>query len=247
MADDKIHNRVRALLRKAENTPFEEEAATFFAAAQRMIVKYAIDQEALWANDPTKREEIHTEDVAIKDRQAGAHYRRQILHQIAINNNCRVWYAPGSNRTTVCGFPSDTLFVTMLYQSVMSHMNFRMADALARHTAEGRNTKTFRKSFTVGFSDSICERLRETKREQMRYLRENLTSTGESTELVIRDRSKKVDDWVEQHMKLRQDSYTDTGKRDSAAMGAGYMAGKSADLSGGRGGSVGGGRKAIGR
>jgi len=246
-AREALHEKVRGLLKKAESTPYEEEAAAFFAKAQELVVKYAIDQEALWETDPTKREEIHTEDVEIKDKQAGSHYRRQIITRIALNNSCRVWYTPGADRTTVAGFPSDTLFVVMLYQSVITHMNFRMAFAMAQHTAEGRSTRTFRKSFTEGYSDRIVERLREQKNEQTRYLRTQQTTEGKGTDLVIRDRAQKVDDWVDANTRLGRGTYRDSGRSDHTAKGAGYMAGNSADLSGGRGGGLRKGNKAIGR
>lgn len=240
--NEQLHEKVRGLLRKAESTPYEEEAALFYNKAQELIVRYAIDQEALWATDPSKREEIHTEQITLKDKMAGSHYRRQILHRIAVNNNCRTWYTPGTDTSTVCGYPSDTMFVAMLYQSVMTHMNFRMADALARHTAEGRSTRTFRKSFTAGYSDRIVERLREMYTAQ----RNVFVAEGKGTDLVLRSRADKVDDWVDTHMRLSTGSYTDRGKHDSKAAGAGYLAGNSADLSGGRGGGLSRGKKALG-
>ena len=247
MANEALHEKVRGLLRKAEQTPFEEEAALFFKKAQELVVKYAIDEEALWANDPSRREEIHTETVEIKDKQAGSHYRRMILSQIATNNNCRVWYTPGKDQSTVAGYPSDTVFVIMLYSSVISHMNFSMAKAMARYTAEGRSTRTFRKDFTAGYSDRIVDRLVEMRREQLAYLRMQVTDTGKSTDLVLRDRSAKVDDWVNDNFHLSTGSYRDSGTRDHTARGAGNLAGATADLSGGRGQGVSDGRKAIGR
>ena len=46
---------------------------------------------------------------------------------------------------------------------------------------------------------------------------------------------------------LTSGTYRDSGRSDSRAKGAGYMAGNSADLSGGRGGGLSKGNKAIGR
>lgn len=246
MANEALHEKIRGLLKKAESTPYEEEAALFFKKAQELVVKYAIDEESLWANDPSRREEVHTETVEIKDKQAGSHYRRQILHRIAVNNNCRVWYTPGRDESTVAGYPSDTVFVMMLYSSVISHMNFSMAKAMARYTSEGRSTRTFRKDFTAGYSDRIVERLREMHEEQQAYLRTQHTDTGKSTDLVLRDRAAKVDEWVSDNFRLTTGSYRDSGTRDHQARGAGYMSGNSADLTGGRGQGVSGGRRQIG-
>ena len=241
MSTEKLHDKIRGLLRKAESTPYEEEAAVFFRKAQELIAKYAVDQEALWASDPSKREEIITVEITIIDKQAGSNYRRDMLNRIARNNRCRCWYIQGRDTSIIAGYPSDTAFVEMLYASIVTYMNFRLADAIAREERK-INGRTYRKEFTAGFATRINQRLAEQKQQIKDYVSEY---TG-STDLVLVDRERKVDQWVNENTNLvAAPTRYDTGKTDSRARGAGHMAANNADLSGGRGGTVKGGRKGI--
>ena len=238
MTDDRdaLFHKVRSLLKKAESTPYEQEAAAFFAKAQELVIKFAIDEEELWKNDPARREEIVTANIEIKDRAGGAESLRHILHQVAINSRCRMWYAPGESRSTVAGFSSDVLFTEMLFASIRAHLNFKYAMALAN----GRTShpKTFRISFCAGFADAINERLREHLKNQQEWMRNQPMTDGTSTDLVIRDRRQKVDDWVNDRVSLGRARRSSTTIRDTRAAGAGRVAAQTADLSGGRGGGL---------
>ena len=238
MSDDReaLFHKVRSLLKKAESTPFEEEAAAFFAKAQELTIKYAISEEQLWKNDPSKREEIITAEIEIKDRSGGADSLRAILHQVATNSRCRMWYTPGRNRSTIAGFSSDVLFAEMLFVSIRAHMNFKYAMSLA--TGMSSHPKTFRNSFCAGFADTICERLQEQLRNQQAWLNDHQTNTGQSSSLVIRDRRQKVDEWVNSTVRLGKARRSSTSIKDINALGAGRVAGMTADISGGRGKGV---------
>lgn len=233
---EKLFHKVRSLLKKAESTPFEEEAATFFAKAQELVIRYAIDEEALWKNDPSKREEIVTSEIEIKDRAGGADSLRHILNQVAKNSRCRMWYVPGGSKSVIAGFSSDVLFAEMLFVSIRAHMNFKYAMALA--TGRTSHPKTFRNSFCAGYSDMITERLREQLRNQEAWLQQQQTSTGTSQELVIRDRRTKVHDWVNERYSIGRGKSSTTVIKDRSAAGAGRVAAMTADITGGRGGSV---------
>src|SRR6266576_632804 len=124
---DKLYNKIRGLLRKAEGTDNEHEASSFYDKAQQLIMRYAIDEEQMWANDPDKRSKIETLDVVIMDRVTGADGKRTILHACAKANRCQMWYSPGRDRSTIAGYNSDALFVEMLYSSILTQMNFKMA------------------------------------------------------------------------------------------------------------------------
>lgn len=239
-----LFHKVRSLLKKAESTPFEEEAASFFAKAQELTIKYAIDEEALWKNDPDKREEIITSEIEIKDRAGGADAMRLILNQVATNSRCRMWYSPGRDRSTIAGFSSDVLFAEMLFVSIRAHMNFKYAMAFA--TNKTSHAKTFRNSFCMGFADSVTERLREHLANQKEWLNQQPMTEGKSQELVIRDRKQKVDDWVNETVQLGRARRSSTAIKDRSAAGAGRVAGMTADISGGRGKGVSNPRKQLG-
>jgi hypothetical protein len=170
---------------------------------------------------------------------------RHILHQVATNARCRMWYTQGANTSTVAGFSSDVLFTEMLFSSIRAYMNFRYAMALAH--GKTSHPKTFRNEFCAGFRDRIVERLKEQLLNQEAWLNDHQTSTGTSTSLVIRDRRRKVNDWVDERISLRSSRPKAEYVRDVNARAQGRIAAETADLSGGRGGKLRSARKELNR
>ncbi len=220
---------IRNLLRRAESTPFENEANECLRAATKMMTSLAIDEELLWANDPERRSKIEKQEFTIPDKKAGAQHRRIILNQIAQLNNCKMWYKPKLGISYVAGFPKDLLFVDMLYTSIITQMNFKMAMAQAVST---EHHKTFRTNFTIAFCDTICLRLVEFYAKNEAELD---TEYSGSQALVLVSRKKQVDKWVEAEIgKLRSAAVSSGGKYSPGARAAGELAGKTTDISAGR-------------
>lgn len=230
---ESLFHKVRQLLLKAEGTPFEEEAAAFMAKAQELMTRYAIDEETLWSSDPSRRTKIEEAVVIIEDRSSGAYNKRMLLFTIACNNSCRLWLTKGTGKNHIAGFPNDVLFVEMLYVSIGVQLNFAMANAMARMDVTG-NSRSFRRDFIAGFAERVIDRLEEAKLNADRALQ----GDGTSTELVLRDRRHKVDEWVSDHVPgLRPSNLSDRSQYNSARA-AGSIAAETADISGGRGGSL---------
>lgn len=225
-----LYNKIRGLLRKAEGTDNEHEAEAFYNKAQQLIMRYAVDQEAMWAADPQKRSKIETLDITIVDRATGTNEKRMILHACAKANRCRMWYSPGKDRATIAGYSSDLLFVEMLYSSVITQMNFKMAIGTAINSEI--HHKTFRNSFQIGFANRIWDRFNEMTRKNI----VDAENESPGTELVLADRGAKVDAWVAENIKLG--SARSSGKRN--VHGDAYSQGKSAanetDITGGKSG-----------
>lgn len=236
-----LYHKVRSLLKKAESTTIEAEANAFIQKAQELIMRHAIDEEALWANDPTKREHITTLDIEIQDRKQGAQEKRKILHSVASANRCRMWYKPGASVSTVAGYDTDLVFVEMLYRSIFVQMNFKMA--IAQAVSPHIHAKTFANSFLQGFSRRISERLAATTRKS--------TATVENEQagnsLVLLDRATKVSNWVDERIKLRTARTTQSSNVDYDAYSHGKRAADETDISGGRGTVTRGKQKQIGR
>src|SRR3954469_24189165 len=72
----KMFEKIRGLLRKAESTTFEQEANTFFAKAQELMLRYRIDEEALWKLDPERRANIDQIFITLRDRDSGVMHKR---------------------------------------------------------------------------------------------------------------------------------------------------------------------------
>jgi hypothetical protein len=238
---DKMYNRIRGLLRKAEGTNNEHEAEAFFAKAQELIMRYAIDEERMWSDDPEKRSKIETLNIKIVDRSAGADYKRKILNACARSNRCQMWYSPGMDQSTLAGYSSDILFVEMLYKSIVTQMNFKMAFAQA--VSKGVHHKTFKNSFIAGFSSRISMRFGEMNRKKM----DDLASEGTGMELILADRAAKVAQWVDENIRLGRARSTGSRNIDAGAYSSGTNAANQTDISGGRGRVTRSEQKGLGR
>lgn len=233
--DEKIANKIRGLLRQAENTPFEEEADTFLRKAQELMITHSIDEERLWANEPSRRQQIETVVIKIPGNKPGSMQKRIILNQIARLNNCRMWYS--GDHASVAGYSGDLLWVEMLHTSILTQMNFKMA--IAQAMSEGANARTFRTNFADAYSSRICSRLKKM------YAQASQEVTGEAgTDIALRARGEEVEKWVNDRVSLRNTSYQSSARYDSGARDAGRTAADNTDISGGRG-RVGAGRKAL--
>jgi Protein of unknown function (DUF2786) len=220
---EKLFEKVRALLRKAESTEFEAEAEAFFAKAQELMLKWAIDEEELWASEPDMRPVPKIITFDLPARKTGVMAKRIILHGCARANSCRAWYS--GSVMSVAGYESDLLFVDMLYTSIVSQMSMSLAFALAK--GQHSDVKAFRASFMDGYSTRIYHRLSSVRQEA--------SGTSTSTEIALVSREQQIERFVEQTV----------GKLHSASRSSrvgsyeGYQQGQSAaskaDLSAGKG------------
>lgn len=231
---DDVFRRIRGLLKKAESTPFEEEAAAFMAKAQELITRHSVDEELLWASDPSRRSKVETIKIPLKNRMSGSYNKKMLLNTIARQNSCQCWYWMREDQMEVAGYPNDLIFVEMLYSSINVQLNFALAKSLALN--EGTmNTRAYKRDFTAGFCDRVVSRLQKMKRDADEYIRQN---SEPGTDLVLASRQEKVNNWVKENVPgLRMSSQQDRSTH-SRARAAGDIAGSTADISGGRGGTV---------
>jgi hypothetical protein len=236
-----IQRKIRGLLKKAEATAFEEEADAFLRKAQELMYRHGIDEERLWAADPSRRHKIEVRKIKILDGKAGSMHRRIILSEIARVNHCKMWYSPGSDLSSVAGYPNDLLFVEMLFTSIKTQMSFKEAIALAHSV--GVHPKTFRSNFAEAYTGRICDRLAENYRLVTAAVK---SESAPGTAIALIDRKTEVDQWVRDKYKLRAArNNNSSGKYDHSARAAGHAAADSTDISGGRGKNLGAGRKAL--
>lgn len=163
--DARLLDRVRALLAKAESTPYEAEADTFTAGAQALMARHSIDQAMLAASGGAGQQD------APRARRVGIDrpYEPQkvvLLDVVASANRCRTVWSKGLGFVTVVGFTADleateTIFTSLLLQSTRS-----MTGHGSRTTRHGLSrTRVFRQSFLSAFAQRIGQRLREATDE----------------------------------------------------------------------------------
>jgi len=187
--DDRVLRRIRGLLAKAESTEFTEEAESLTAKAQELMTRHAVDAALLAAGSPPA-EGVATRRVHVQDPYVRA--KMQLLAAVAEANDVRlVWYSTLGIATLV-GVPGDVGAVELLFTSLL----LQAAQALsAAEGAQGRRSasRTFRRSFLLGYAHRIGERLRMAR---LRATEEASAAHGIDLLPVLRSRQAAVEDRV---------------------------------------------------
>ncbi|WP_122981957.1 DUF2786 domain-containing protein [Actinoplanes teichomyceticus] len=151
-ADQRVLDRVRALLAKAEATDFPAEAETYSAKAQELITRYRIEEVTAPAVDVTPFARRIGVDHPYENEKAS------LLDAVSRANGCRTVWSPELGFSTVFGFDADIDAVELLYTSLLVQANRAMTrDEPAKGKAR---VKAFRRSFLVAYAVRIGERLR---------------------------------------------------------------------------------------
>ncbi|MDG4834456.1 DUF2786 domain-containing protein [Solwaraspora sp. WMMD1047] len=182
---DAILSKVRKLLAKAEDpacTP--AEAAAFTAKATELIARYGVDRALLAAADPTSDP---VGDLVIEVIPPYALDKAGLLAGVAGALRCRsvrrrerAGYA-----MHLFGFASDLERAELLYTSLLVQAAHGLA---AAEVPPGQHAAAFRRSWLVGFTGVVAQRLRAAERAAA-----GAAPTGESSmALVLADRSDRV-------------------------------------------------------
>jgi hypothetical protein len=225
--------KIRKLLAKAEDpatTPAEAEL--FTAKAAELIAEYGIDQ-ALLAHDHERRDAIANR-IVVLDRPFAAD-KADLLATVATRLRCacvrRSEYRDGFKEISVhvFGHDSDLVRMEMLFTSLL----VQATTALAQVPVPAWEHKAaFRRSWMDGFRRAISHRLLDAERRAEASAETRRLSDRVSAALVLADRDEHVrsamTDAYPHLSRGRQRSLSGSG------VGAGYAAGKRADLGGAR-------------
>jgi hypothetical protein len=155
--DQRMLDRVRALLAKAESTDFPEEADAFTAKAQELMARHRIDH-ALLVAATGERDRPVTRRVAIDNPYEAP--KSLLLQVVAEANSCRTVWAKRFSFSTVVGFPADLDATELLFTSLLVQATRAMTQAKPHVDAYGRNTtRSYRQSFLTAYASRIGERL----------------------------------------------------------------------------------------
>ncbi|MGH3851670.1 MAG: DUF2786 domain-containing protein, partial [Pseudonocardiaceae bacterium] len=158
--DERILEKVRALLAKAESTTFPLEAEALSAKAQELMARHAIDEAMAGAAQGGTGENVPTGvRLRVDDPYAGA--KTLLLSVVASANRCRAVWSKSLGFSTIMGFESDLEFVKILYTSLLVQVTSAMVAAGPQVDLSGRSrTRSFRQAFLVAYANRIGERLR---------------------------------------------------------------------------------------
>ena len=223
--DTSLVNRVRALIAKAESSPFPAEADAFMAKAQTLINQYAIDEARLHGTDPTT--------IGHEQLPMTGSYSRERAHiwgAVAQANRCQVltFSKPGSSAVmelALVGRPRDRELVKVVATSLELQAMRRMADLDLDRSWETPVVQ--RRSFLRGFAGEVATRLQRAKADQHVF-----GSAAAALELA----EAAVDTYM--HDEFDVSTRRSQSRVDGAAYSRGRRAGASADVGAGRIGST---------
>ncbi|MGI3779250.1 MAG: DUF2786 domain-containing protein [Janthinobacterium lividum] len=158
---DRVLNRIRGLLAKAEATDHPAEAETFTAKAQELMTRHAVDEAVLRG---LQHEEIPVASRRVHLQSPYANVKATLLNAVAQPNRCRTVLMNSYDIAVLVGTPTDVDQTELLFTSLLIQATGAMADAGHRGGASSDRSATFRRSFLLAYATRVGERLREADR-----------------------------------------------------------------------------------
>lgn len=238
----KYAEKIDKLLRKAESTT-PEEAEALMAKAEELMLTWAIDQAMI---DQLRGKEKREEIITANEMYTGVYHRAlyDIGSSIAWPNDLRILVARFDNKTriTVIGFESDVENWKILNASLqIQAMRALSAWWKTKDTSWYSAMDKFksRRDFLFGFASGVQSQLYAARHEAEKAAAEleaarsevDTKTASESVSLVLASRKQQVNAWVDKtYGKMKSARPTNYSSSYDGSNGAGYKAGKTADV-----------------
>jgi hypothetical protein len=230
---------IAKLLRKAEKASTPEEAELFFAKAQDLMTKYAIDAMTVHAkmNDGDKDPLGPLCKRSVKVSSSYAVADALLLQFIGDANDVKVLYSSQTKTSYMYGYETDCLNVELLYTSLLLVVSRQALDYGRKSGLTKMPLFIARRSFREAFAKRIDERLRASRAAAFKAYED---MGGSPLLPMVQSKKDAVQAFADPAGRTKKTSH----KSDWAAGVAGKQAANAADLGGPRlGGKV---RGAIG-
>jgi hypothetical protein len=195
----KITERIAQLLAKAESTT-PEEAEALTEAAEKLMVKYMIDQsviDARRAKAGQASEEIIHERIEFTGayRLEYAHIGTQVCRSLGAIKNLLDTFGNKKAVLHLIGFQSDVdqakvLIMSLQVQSVVAVKEWWKINKADYEWNSTYEQEAARRSFVRGFGTGAGKRIKDNRQQQVQEAEQAHTGT----ELVLVDRAAKVQD-----------------------------------------------------
>ena len=230
---EKYAEKIAALLAKAESTDNTAEAETFTKAAERLMLKWGIDDAKLEA--ARKGKDVNaTADKIVQTTHmfTGIYHYGLFAIGSAVGNglgNIKVMISKGRSSSTIffVGFESDIARALQLTHSLVVQAEAAMRawwkTSEERTWLRGMEAFKARRQFFLSFAAAVGERLREARCEEV-------AEAGSGTDLVLVDRGRRVQDYVRENYSLGR-ARGSIQQGSAGAESAGFAAGQRASFS----------------
>ncbi|MEZ5179016.1 MAG: DUF2786 domain-containing protein [Acidimicrobiales bacterium] len=164
---DPVLERIRALLAKAESTPYEAEASALTAKAQELMTRHAIDAAAVAARGGVTTEAPVVVRLPVDSPYADA--KSLLLQFVAEANRCRAIAHGGLGLSAVIGLADDVAATELLFTSLLLQAQGALA-AAAKTAPPGTRVRSqsYRSAFLLAYAQRIGDRLDEANRAVLR-------------------------------------------------------------------------------
>lgn len=206
MTQESMVEKVKSLLRLADNQKGLPEGELAAQIAARLMMQHAIDMDQV-VDQP--------EQIVVFPAEVGrSNWLRILLNQVALFCSCKAWLISGTRTMKVAGYESDLEIASYLFDLIKTQIDFQCR-LLSRSGKSAAND--FRMSAVAGVSD----KLRAIK---LASQQEDTTGTGAALVLA---RSREVEIWVAEHVAGLKQGKGPTYRHDQS----GYVAGQNVRLS----------------
>lgn len=231
----KLLEKAAKLFRMANQSQSPEEAAVAAGKLQEFLTKYELDESVIQIKAGKSDNEIIDNEPIIDYGSVGdpldnsgkslIMWKASLSMLLAKYNSCKIYRIKGSLH--IIGRPSDVATMRYLYEFLVSEVERLRGLQLAGHG------KTWYNNFKMGVVDAIGEKLKESRENAFKDLRENSESTSlivinKAIELV-KEKDRRLQGWVAQNKRLRSGSGY-TMNHDNQAREAGRKAGRTINM-----------------
>lgn len=229
---EKYAEKIAALLAKAEGTDNTAEAEAFTAAAERLMLKWGIDDAKLEAARKGKDANAAADKIVqVTHTFTGIYHYGLFAIGNAVGNglgNIKVMISKGRSSSTIffVGFESDIARALQLTHSLVVQAETAMRTwwktSEERAWLRGMEAFKARRQFFLSFAAAVGNRLRTAREAEIK-------EAGTGADLVLVDRGQRVTDYVRQNYSLGRARGSIQGGSYGAST-AGYAAGQKASF-----------------
>ncbi|ALC06404.1 hypothetical protein CDES_10110 [Corynebacterium deserti GIMN1.010] len=186
----KAHNRIIALLKKAESTTFEKEAEALIFKAETLRQQYRIESLLVdsYSSTPSSKPSV----VASRAYLHAPWIRHQfkLLSSVARVHACESLLITKSGIATIFGAPDDVAHVIDLFGSLNRQRDHFMRTSPGAHESQLRGqTNAYRRSFMIAYARQITYLLIDAREETMEQLAEEAPSAYDAILPVLHERA----------------------------------------------------------
>lgn len=233
----RAHDRIQALLRKAESTTFEHEAAALMEKAETLRQQYRVEV-LLSGTDsaPSPRQDVMS--IRIHLQAPWVRYQLRLLNTVSRAYSCEALLLTESGITTVFGHHEDVAHVRDLFASLnRQREHFMRTSAGAKTAQEQGETSRYRRSFMVAYASRIGALLTRTREDVLGNLAGDAPLGTDTVLPVLRHRAQQSQETMARLFpRTRTMSVSAThhgGYRDGyAAAGRSHLGGDSSGITG---------------